>query len=45
MTHQSDDLLINTVIKRKLWLSENSTNSKNYCDQDLAAQAAGFANT
>jgi len=45
MTHQLDDLLINTVIKRTLWLSENSTNSKTYSDQDLAAKAAGFAYT
>lgn len=39
------ELLYQGKTKRTLWLSENGTNSKDYSEQNLREQAAGFAYT
>jgi len=37
------EVLYHGKIKRTLWLSENGTNSRDYSEQNLKEQAAGFA--
>ncbi len=39
------EVLYQGKVKRTLWLSENGTNSRDYSDQCLSEQAAGFAYT
>jgi hypothetical protein len=39
------EVLYQGKYKRTLWLSENGTNSRDYSDQNLKEQAAGFAYT
>jgi hypothetical protein len=42
---QKPEALYKGKYKRTLWLSENGTNSKDYSEQNLREQAAGFAYT
>jgi hypothetical protein len=39
------EVLYQGKVKRTLWLSENGTNSRDYSEQNLKEQAAGFAYT